>query len=186
MGLQEAHEGYEYQDLLITYFLLLDMIDERNGRFLVDKKESKNDSIDDVTIFADNGKYKKQVKYSNSDSAHTLKKDDLSNGVICIDQLLQTWLSVADDEKLELRLCLAWNHPDNSLTNILTELKEKGTFKKFNTKTYQINADNLWPENEKPLTSWIRFNRFVHDEKVPRDRFVGSPEVDRFGSGDYL
>jgi hypothetical protein len=37
MALTNAHEGYQYQDLLTTYFILQDIIEYKNSTFLIGK-----------------------------------------------------------------------------------------------------------------------------------------------------
>ena len=39
MKLNYAHEGYEYQDLLTVYFILKELINDRDSKFIIDKKE---------------------------------------------------------------------------------------------------------------------------------------------------
>jgi len=79
MALNNAHEGYEYQDLLTCYFILKEINNENEATFSVDRKEFKEDIIDDLTISNSSGSFKKQIKYSNETVGHVLAKDDLSN-----------------------------------------------------------------------------------------------------------
>lgn len=64
MSLEHAHKGYEYQDLLSALFIVEQLLTTNNAKFKIDKKESKNDKFDDITIISDNGTFKRQIKYS--------------------------------------------------------------------------------------------------------------------------
>ncbi|MBC8645274.1 hypothetical protein H9W95_18340 [Flavobacterium lindanitolerans] len=79
MALSNAHEGYEYQDLLTCYFILQEILNENVSEFFIDRKEFADDKIDDLTIIRQDKKFKKQIKYSNADSNHRLCKNDLSS-----------------------------------------------------------------------------------------------------------
>ncbi|MEN9613586.1 MAG: hypothetical protein RLZZ628_4400 [Bacteroidota bacterium] len=57
MALNSAPEGYEYQDLVSTYFILQAIIDEHESQFKIDVKEYSNDKFDDLTINSFKKKY---------------------------------------------------------------------------------------------------------------------------------
>ena len=61
MALNTAHEGYEYQDLLTTYFILREILNEHDAEFYIDKKEHSDDKFDDLTITNELGIFKKQI-----------------------------------------------------------------------------------------------------------------------------
>ena len=61
-SLKAAHQGYEYQDLLTSYFILKEMLDENDSSFKIDTKEYHGDKIDDLTISNKSGIFKKQIK----------------------------------------------------------------------------------------------------------------------------
>lgn len=173
MALNSAHEGYEYQDLLSTYFILQDIIDEHESQFKIDIKEYSNDKFDDLTIINKNGTFKKQVKYSNSENNHTLKKDDLSTDSyeLAIDALFVSWSNHSDKDNLHLRLCVTWNEPtDDEFKSILYESQAKRSFDEVNTKIYQIDGDQFWPIDKQPHKSWQRFNRKSKD--IDRNEFI--------------
>ena len=51
MSLNNAHEGYDYQDLLTSYFILKEILGgNKNSLFLIDKKHTSNDRFDDLVI----------------------------------------------------------------------------------------------------------------------------------------
>ncbi|ABG60199.1 ATP-binding protein [Cytophaga hutchinsonii] len=159
-SLNSAHQGYEYQDLLVAYFILKEIIEERDSSFFIDKKEYDGDTFDDLTIENNNGFFKKQVKYSNSSNSHTFEKKDLSSAAyqIALDKLFFSWNSHPNKSNCFLRLCLAWNEPIDDLTKILKEATEEKSFSNYNTKLFQIDIEEFWPLNGNPKSSWKRFN----------------------------
>ena len=50
MKLNAAHEGYEYLNLLTSYFILNEVLVENDSPFTIDTKEYTEDKIDDLTI----------------------------------------------------------------------------------------------------------------------------------------
>ncbi|MBK7956925.1 MAG: hypothetical protein IPK03_01700 [Bacteroidetes bacterium] len=137
MGLYTAHEGYEYQDLLTAYFILVWILEDEESTFYIDKKEFDSDRFDDLTIRNNKGLYKRQIKYSNSEISHSLKKEDLSSDSSCnlaIDELFNSWNKHPDKNILDIRLCLAWNEPKDELLNILDIQNNQKTFINHDTK----------------------------------------------------
>lgn len=173
MALATAHEGYEYQDLLTGYFILNEILEERNAEFIIDRKEYDNDKIDDLLIINKGCKFKKQIKYSNADFNHVLSKPDLSTDgsySLSIDTLYISWLNHADKRSTEFRICLSWQEPIDELTKILETVNGKSTFLNFPTKVYKINGEKLWPENSEPISSWRRFK--TASTKIDRNLFL--------------
>lgn len=82
MALLNAHEGYEYEDLLSCHFILQELLTDSDSQFTIDKKENEEDRIDDITIIKGEKRYKKQVKYSNDIIDHQFQKSDLSTDSI--------------------------------------------------------------------------------------------------------
>ena len=79
MSLNNAHEGYQYQDLLCSYFILKEIILGRFDSVLTfDKKHIEDDRFDDLVIQNGNRIQRKQIKYSNETNAKHLAKNDLS------------------------------------------------------------------------------------------------------------
>ena len=160
MALSNAHEGYEYQDLLTCYFILQEILNENNSEFVIDRKEFEDDKIDDLTIFQENKKFKKQIKYSNADVNHRLTKNDLASESayqLSLDTLYQAWNNNPQKDGTEFRICLSWLPPVDTLLDILTKVTGRSSFNSFETTVYQIDCEKLWPEKFEPLTSWRRF-----------------------------
>lgn len=173
MGLNAAHEGYEYQDLLSAYFILEWILEDEESTFNIDKKEFDSDRFDDLTIRNSKGLFKRQIKYSNPESNHTLKKEDLSTDGsynIAIDELFNSWYNHPEKNKLNIRLCIAWNEPTDGLLDILEIKKKEKTFTNHDTTLYQINVEKLWPKNEKPIKSWKRFR--TKSIGIQREEFI--------------
>lgn len=95
MSLNNAHEGYQYQDLLCSYFILKEIILGRFDAVLTfDKKHIEDDRFDDLVIQNGNRIQRKQIKYSNETNAKHLAKNDLSNDngtSLAIYKLFENW-----------------------------------------------------------------------------------------------
>jgi hypothetical protein len=173
MGLNTAHEGYEYQDLLTAYFILGWILEDEESTFYIDKKEFDSDRFDDLTIINNKGLIKRQIKYSNSESNHSFKKEDLSTDGsynLAIDELFNSWNNHPDKSILDIRLCLAWNEPKDELLNILDIQNKQKTFINHDTTLYRVNVEKLWPKNKKPIEKWRRFR--TKSNGIQRDEFV--------------
>jgi len=124
MALNTAHEGYEYQDLLTTYFILREILNEHDAEFYIDKKEHSDDKFDDLTITNELGIFKKQIKYSNEIYDHTTQKNDFSNSNnydLAIYDLFYSWIN-SKTKPQEIRLCLSWNEPTDNLTDFIISI----------------------------------------------------------------
>lgn len=174
MGLNNAHEGYEYQDLLGTYFILREILRENNGIFTIDRKENSTDKFDDLSFTNGANAYKNQIKYSNYDANHVLTKDDLATDVnygLALHSLYKSWRNQSNVSNTQLKICLAWNGYDSSVQNVLKEVNYGHTFENFKTSVYKIELESIWPVNDLPLKSWRLFRKTVKDEKIDRNDF---------------
>ncbi|CAG5082956.1 hypothetical protein [Parvicella tangerina] len=173
MSLTDAHKGYEFQDLLCSYFILDEVLKGNNCQFQIDTKLFSEDRFDDLTIFSGNGVYRKQIKYSDNISDKELSKNDLSsdNYGLAIDALYNSYKSETSNELRELRICLGWNKPTDELTNILQrESTSPESFKTHKTELYKINVDKLWPEETGPIDKWKRFKKA--SSEIDRNEFI--------------
>lgn len=127
MSLNNAHEGYQYQDLLCSYFILQEVILGHFDSVLTfDKKHIEDDRFDDLVIQNGDNIQRKQIKYSNETSAKHLSKDDLSNdngASLAIYKLFENWQVLRTDQT-EFRLCLAWNEPIEANIKMLLFLNQ--------------------------------------------------------------
>lgn len=172
MSLNTAHEGYEYQDLLTTYFILKEILDEHDAEFSIDTKAHSNDKFDDLSIRNSLGIYKKQIKYSNEVSNHTVQKDDFSNSNnydLAIYDLFCSWKS-SNSKPQEIRLCLAWNEPTDKLTDFIISSSKEKTFENHPSKLFQFDVDKLWPKNKQPDSSWKKLRK--ESQNINRDEFA--------------
>jgi nucleoside-triphosphatase THEP1 len=156
MGLESAHKGYEYQDLLTTYFIVSEMLNNSKATFIIDRKENEDDKFDDLTIRTDNLIMKRQVKYSEN---KVLEKSDLSSNSydIALDNLYQSWKSVISGQKVEIRLCLAWDTPnDEDILQVLIDSSIEDEYGTGKVKYYKVDINKIWEEGKAPDKSWRR------------------------------
>lgn len=162
MGLNSAHEGYEYQDLLSAYYILKEVINSSECYFNIDKKDNKDDKFDDLSIIYKNKTIKRQIKYSNENTNYTLKKEDFSTKSqhdLALDILFHSWINFSSKENIELFLELSWNEPEEDLLPFLKIFSEDNK-KTFTTTTlYKINVEVLWPKDSEPPTNWKRLKK---------------------------
>lgn len=179
MTLNYAHEGYEYQDLITSYFILKDILSGKNSTFTIDRKNIEGsdtlDKFDDLVIVTDNYIERKQFKYSNEQNAKKFTKDDLSSDSssnLALDTLFNSWKELKDYNRIsDFRLCLAWDEPVDEILNILINVNTIQTsFKDNRTKIYQVDCDKLWPCGEQPLANWKRFRS--KSASIDRDEFL--------------
>lgn len=176
LGLNNAHEGYDYQDLITSYFILKEILSGNlSSSFSVDRKNIHDDRFDDLVIITKKNIQRKQIKYSNENTSKKLKKDYLSSDStykISLHMLYETWKTLATPET-EFRLCLAWDEPtDADIINILTEQPSQySSFDTFLTKIFKINLDKLWEENSNNFNRWDSLKKYVNDNKVDRNDF---------------
>jgi len=172
MLLNAAHEGYEYQDLLTAYFILSEILDNNDSTFKIDTKEYPEDKIDDLTVTNSSGVFKKQIKYSNEKTNRQLQKKYLSGETayqLHLDALFNSWINHPNKNSCEIRICLAWQEPEDDLKNILLQKTATPTFTTHNTKIYQIDIKILWPSGQQPLKSWKRFR--IESRRINRKDF---------------
>lgn len=178
MSLNSAHEGYDYQDLLTSYFILKEILEGHfTSVFTIDKKNTSAgvlDKFDDLVITNGTEIQRKQIKYSNNSTDKTLVKDDLANDSgygLAIYKLFEAWNDLRTPET-EFRLCLAWNTPiDEDIKRILTIQNNSSSFNNYPTKLFNINLDNLWETNPEKFNRWNNFGRYVKEKLVDRDLF---------------
>lgn len=173
MGLEKAHEGYEYQDLLTAYFILNEILEETDSEFYIDKKEFAGDRIDDLKIKNRAGQKKIQIKYS-SESDHTFQKGDIAGDAgygIALDKLYENWNATPAKNLTQFRLCLAWNAPKGKLLDFIEPVAGEGSFISATTKVFRIKGEAIWPEGQNlPTGSWKRFRKEA--AKINRNQFL--------------
>lgn len=175
LSLNSAHEGYNYQDLLTSYFILKEVLEGNfKSIFSVDKKNALDDKFDDLVIMNGRAVQRKQIKYSNDSTSKTLKKDDLANDSgpgLAIFKLFETWRDLRTPDT-EFRLCLAWNAPvDENIKRVLMLQNTNSSFSSYPTKLFKINLDNLWQTNPENFNRWNSFSKYVKEKSVNRALF---------------
>lgn len=184
--LNQASEGYEYQDLFSLFLVLIEILNRKNTSFYIDQKITPNDIFDDFKIVKDKCIECVQIKYSNGNTAHALEKADLANGNghdTAIDQLFIGWKQLTDkySDNNHFYLCTSWSIPDENdmLCKILKPVNSDNdvlirAIRSYmpQTEFYQINADVLWPSGSTPLKGWNRLKKAAED--------IGRREFERF------
>ncbi|EGP8272576.1 ATP-binding protein, partial [Salmonella enterica] len=178
MSLNNAHEGYDYQDLLTSYFILKEVLDGNwDSIFSIDKKNTSDnvpDRFDDLVIVNGSRIQRKQIKYSNDSISKVLEKADLANDNgygLAIYKLFETWIDLRTAET-EFRLCLAWDEPvSDDITRVLTQQKDNSSFEYYPTKVYKINLDKLWEESSENFNRWESFKRYTKENNIKRNVF---------------
>ncbi|WGE64059.1 hypothetical protein NYR75_04345 [Actinobacillus equuli subsp. haemolyticus] len=168
MSLNNAHEGYQYQDLLCAYFILKEVILGHFDAVLTfDEKHIKDDRFDDLVIENGNSIQRKQIKYSNDINEKVLSKDDLSNDSgtsLAIYKLFENWQQLRTDNT-EFRLCLAWNPPiEDNIINALIRQENYSSFSTFETQVFKFNLDKVWQVNPENFNRWDNLNKYVQCE----------------------
>jgi hypothetical protein len=194
LSLNSAHDGYTYQDLLISYYILKDILDgNRESIYSIDKKhttgkytsiekdkdgnfkeKSVPDRFDDFVIKKMSDIERKQIKYSNEENDRKLIKNDFANDSkgLALYELFRSWTELKDSTK-EFRVCLAWNNPeDEDIVSILKKVDETSSFIEFQTTIYKIDIDKLWKKNSLPSRNWSNFRKFIEDYKIERKYFI--------------
>jgi hypothetical protein len=178
LSLNNAHEGYDYQDLLTSYFILREvLLGNKNSIFSVDKKHTTGDTpdrFDDLVITNGSNIQRKQIKYSNDNVARKLIKNDFSNDSkgLALHEIYKSWNELKTTNS-EFRLCLAWDEAtDNNITRVLEPLPAlNSSFPNFTTKLYKINLDNLWEENPTKFNQWTSLKNYVAENSLDRNDF---------------
>ena len=176
MNLNNAHKGYDYQDLITSYFILKEILSGHlSTEFSIDKKNTLNDRFDDLVINTGENIQRKQIKYSNEDTSKKLKKEYFSSDSthkISLHMLYETW-KILETPETEFRLCLAWDEPtDEDIIKVLTEQPSHySSFDTFPTKIFKINLDKLWEEKPENFNRWDSLKKYVKDNNVDRNDF---------------
>ncbi|KAB1435946.1 ATP-binding protein [Candidatus Galacturonibacter soehngenii] len=167
MGLSDAHKGYEYQDLLTSYFIINDLLKGNSSEFKVDIKECDDDKFDDLTVINNNEVVKRQIKYSDD---KIVAKGDFSSidYDLALDVLYNSWEKLDYERDVSLKILLAWDYNDN--LDFLEEIGTSNDFTYSNVKQYRINIDKIWSvKEERPISSWRRLRNNM--EGVSRESF---------------
>lgn len=178
MSLNNAHEGYNYQDLITSYFILKEILDGNlDSVFSIDKKNTTGnipDRFDDLVITNGADIQRKQIKYSNEATSKVLIKDYLSSDShysIALHKLFETWKELKTPST-EFRLCLAWDEPTNDdITRVLDLQQNKSSFNGFPTTVFKINLDHLWEESPENFNRWDSLSRYVKNNNIERNEF---------------
>lgn len=156
--LQDAHEGYEYQDYLTVAIIFDELLNRREASFVIDRKSFPNDKFDDLKVINTSYVDCYQIKYSNEENNHIFEKPDLANGNdhdIAVSDLYFSWKNLKKQyENVNCYLCVAWK--DSKESDGLHKVLQKADEAFFlPSVAYRIDPEKLWPMNQKPLGTWI-------------------------------
>lgn len=196
MGLTNAHEGYDYQDLLTSYFILKEILEGNNNSiFYIDKKHTKGkytivtqdkegndktveknvpDRFDDLVIVNGSNIQRKQIKFSNDNVARKIIKSDFANDSkgLALYEIYKTWEELKTSNS-EFRLCLAWDKPeDHDIKDVLTTVTDvQHSFPDFSTQLFKINLSKIWKSGADPLSTWSNFKTYINENSIERADF---------------
>lgn len=165
--LQDAHEGYEYQDYLTIAIIFGELLNRREASFVIDRKSFPNDKFDDLKVINTSYVDCYQIKYSNEENNHIFEKQDLANGNnhdTAVSDLYFSWKNLKKHyENVNCYLCVAWK--DSKETDELRKVLQKDDTTFFlPSVSYRINPEKLWPMNQKPLGNWIKLRKDMQGE----------------------
>lgn len=167
MGLSDAHKGYEYQDLLTSYFIISDLLKGNLSEFKVDFKEYEDDKFDDLTVINTNEIVKRQIKYSDD---KVVAKGDFSSidYDLALDVLYNSWEKLDRKRDVSIKILLAWDYNDD--IDFLEEIGPSNDFTSPNVKQYRFDIDKIWyVGEERPISSWRRLRS--NAVNISRDTF---------------
>ncbi|PQQ28759.1 hypothetical protein C6H64_13895 [Photorhabdus luminescens] len=179
LSLNNAHEGYDYQDLISSYFILEEILNgNRESIFSIDKKHTKGDTpdrFDDLVITNGDKIQRKQIKYSNEQTSVRLTKDYLSadsHYKIALHKLYESWKAL-NTTHTEFRLCLAWDEPveENILKVLNLQPSNLSSFDSFSTKVFKIDINKLWEIEPENFNRWDSLKQYVKENNIDRDEF---------------
>ncbi len=166
MPLQNAHSGYEYQDIF-TALRFVDVLLSRTSEVMVDVKLFRGDLFDDLTtVWHDERRTREQLKHSVS--SRTLEKSMFTSTTrdCRLDMLVASAIEGNKNNPFgtittEYRLIMSDLEPtDSALTALLKHDTTLSSLQSgFATKCYRLNVDVLWPEagtEESTPRAWQR------------------------------
>ena len=135
-NLRPAHRGYVYQDVLSTYLVLKYLLCE-NVKYEIDKKDLKEDSIDDLKIYVKQLKLNFQIKHSENKvfELNDIKKE----GKISLYSLYNYFIKDRTSNPFYYFM-LKWKFPIDDLKEWLIEV-QNDAFQLKNITMYKLNLD---------------------------------------------
>lgn len=151
--LSAAHRGYAYQDLVAAYLLVRSLV-ERFESVVVDRKTVDDDRFDDIEVTAAGARIRRQLKSSEAASAALSYSDfNGARSSLRFDRLVNTLTDEGTQAADEYRLSATWQPPASTdpLAGLLVASADLGTFTGFDTKTFRLDANAVWPEGGQPV-----------------------------------
>ncbi len=178
MALQNAHSGYEYQDMF-TALRFVDVLLARTEEVTVDVKLFDGDRFDDLTsVWADGLRIREQLKHSKQPAALELKIFTQDGRDCRLDKLLASALTDYRENNVtrdnyEYRLVMNSSAPAADLAPSLVyaplvQSRQPG----LATRNYRLSADEVWPANGAIKHQWKRIIELVVKDGLTRENFV--------------
>jgi len=170
------HEGYEYQDYLTVSIILKLMIQQTDAEIIIDRKAFDKDKFDDLKVKTAKDITEYQIKYSDEDHSHILRKDDFSNGNghdIALTDLYNSWKTRKDTKTItNIKLCLAWDRPspEDPISQYLQRTNDDSL--PFDNVSYSFDGQLFWLEGKNPPKTWKKFNSAINAGQINRDDFL--------------
>src|SRR5712692_5272296 len=163
MALQNAHSGYEYQDIF-TALRFVDVLLSRTSQVVVDLKLFGGDLFDDITtVWNDEHRTREQLKHSVIPGALERKIFTSIVRDCRLDMLVASAIKDNKDNRFgrtspEYRLIMSDLEPtDTALIAILKHDTSLSSVQPgFTTKCYRLNVDELWPKTGVLPQDWKR------------------------------
>jgi hypothetical protein len=160
-NLQPAHRGYRYQDIATAYVLVRGVV-ERYDEVIVDRKQVKDDRIDDLEVRAGGRRVRRQFK-SSLDATRPLSENDFvaSTSSLRIDRLVLTHVRAGMTPADESRLCATWAPPvaNDPLAKLLEPVTAAPTLEGWPALQFRLRGDAIWPLGGAPI--WAPLAEFV-------------------------
>ena len=152
-NLRPAHQGYRYQDIATAYVLVRSLV-ERYDRVVVDRKQVRDDRIDDLEIAARGLVVRRQFK-SSQDPSRSISATDFTaaDSTLRINRLVLTYVHAGESPAHEYRLCATWGPPtpDDNLTDLLVSIDILPTIQHWPSKCFRLRSERLWPVDGPPI-----------------------------------
>ncbi len=163
MALQNAHSGYEYQDIF-TALRFVDVLLSRTSQVMVDLKLFGGDLFDDLTtVWNDEHRTREQLKHSVSPGALERKIFTSTVRDCRLDMLVASAIEDNKNNRFgrtspEYRLIMSdLESTDTALIAILKHDTSLSSLQPgYTTKCYRLNVDELWPKTGVLPQDWKR------------------------------
>lgn len=178
MALQNAHSGYEYQDIF-TALRFVDVLLARTDDVTVDAKLFTGDRFDDLTsVWTDGLRTREQVKHSNGAPALEFKIFTQDGRDCRLDKLVASALADhrqnnTGHDNYEYRIVMTNMPPTDDLASALMhESTIQSRQPGFTSKCYRLKVAELWPAGGTVKRRWKNIVDEATKAGLTRDDFI--------------